>query len=106
VQTIKEASTYQEKRYVQKKEKKGKKKLSIKKHSVPRLGLGGLSHKKRREEPLKVRIMSKNIARHSIWNRYVYLFEPIPEKFFYSLEGYSHRERYRAPDRKKSTEEG
>jgi hypothetical protein len=35
--------------------KKGReeKKLSIKKHSVPRLGLGGLSHEKRREEPLK-----------------------------------------------------
>jgi hypothetical protein len=49
---IKEASAYQEKCYVQ---KKGEgKKLSIKKHSVPRLGLGGLSHKKRREEPLKV----------------------------------------------------
>jgi hypothetical protein len=36
---------------------------------------------------------------------YVYIFEPIPEKFGYSLEGYSHRERYRAPDRKKSTKE-
>jgi hypothetical protein len=32
-------------------------------------------------------------------------FEPIPEKFSYSLGGYSHRERYRAPDRKKSIEE-
>jgi hypothetical protein len=49
--------------------------------------------------------MSENIARQNIWNRYVYLFEPIPKKFGYSLEGYSHRERYRAPDRKKSTEE-
>jgi hypothetical protein len=87
--------------------KEGKKeKLSTKKHSVPRLGLGGLSHKKRREEPLKVRIMSKNIAGHNIWNRYAYLFEPIPEKFGYSLGGYSHRERCRAPDRKKLTEEG
>jgi hypothetical protein len=28
-----------------------------------------------------------------------------PKKFGYSLEGYSHRERYHAPDRKKSTEE-
>jgi hypothetical protein len=28
-----------------------------------------------------------------------------PKKFGYSLGGYSHRERYRAPDRKKSTEE-
>jgi hypothetical protein len=39
--------------------KKWKKKLSIKKHNVPHLGLGGLSHKKRREELLKARIMSK-----------------------------------------------
>jgi hypothetical protein len=28
-----------------------------------------------------------------------------PKKFGYSLGGYSHRERCRAPDRKKSTEE-
>jgi hypothetical protein len=28
-----------------------------------------------------------------------------PKKFRYSLWGYSHRERCRAPDRKKSTEE-
>jgi hypothetical protein len=27
-----------------------------------------------------------------------------PKKFGYSLGGYSHRKRYRAPDRKKSTE--
>jgi hypothetical protein len=33
------------------------------------------------------------------------VFEPIPEKkFSYSLGGYSHREHYRAPDRKKSIE--
>jgi hypothetical protein len=51
-----------------------------------------------------VRIISKNIARYSIWNRYVYIFEPIPKKIGYSLGGYSHWERYRAPDRKKSTE--
>jgi hypothetical protein len=88
-----------------KKGEKEKKRLSIKKHSVPHLGLGGLSHKKRREEPLKGRIMSGNIARQNIWKRYVYLFEPIPEKFGYSLGGYSHRERCRAPDRKKSTKE-
>jgi hypothetical protein len=50
----KEASMYQEKRYVQKKKRERKKggKVSIKKHSVPRLGLGGLRHKKRREESL------------------------------------------------------
>jgi hypothetical protein len=84
---------------------KREKKISIKKHNVPRLGLGGLSHKKRREEQLKGRIMSKNMARGNIWNRYIYLFEHIPKKFGYSLGGYSHRERCCAPDRKKSTEE-
>jgi hypothetical protein len=48
----KEASTYQEKRYVQKKkreETKNNGKISIKKHSIPRLGLGGLRHKRRQE---------------------------------------------------------
>jgi hypothetical protein len=54
----KEASTYQEKRYVQKKEEtKGK--LSIKKHSIPDFGLGGLRHKKRREESLSVNHVKK-----------------------------------------------
>jgi hypothetical protein len=48
--------------------------------------------------------MSENIARGNIWNRYIYLLEPIAKKFGYSLGGYSHRERCRAPDRKKSTE--
>jgi hypothetical protein len=54
----KEASTYQEKRYVQK--KRGKKgKVSIQKHRVPRLGLGGLRHKKRRKESLSVNHIEK-----------------------------------------------
>jgi hypothetical protein len=48
--------------------------------------------------------MSENIARGNIRNRYIYLLEPIPEKFGYSLGGYSHREHCRAPDRKKSKE--
>jgi hypothetical protein len=48
--------------------------------------------------------MSENIAKGNIWNRYIYFLEPIPEKFSYSLGGYSHRECYRAPNRKKSTE--
>jgi hypothetical protein len=59
----KEASTYQEKRYVQKKRerKKNKKngKVSIKKHSVPRLGIGGLRHKKRREKSLSANHIEK-----------------------------------------------
>jgi hypothetical protein len=54
------------------------------------------------EEQLKGGIMSTNIARGNIWNMSIYFFEPIPKKFGYSLGGYSHRERYRAPNRKKS----
>jgi hypothetical protein len=49
--------------------------------------------------------MSKNIARGNIWSRSIYFLEPIPEKFGYSLGGYSHRERCHAPDRKKLTKE-
>jgi hypothetical protein len=45
------------------------KKISMKKHSVPRLGLGGLSYKKRGEEQLKGRFLSENMARGNIWNR-------------------------------------
>jgi hypothetical protein len=45
-----------------------------------------------------------NIARRNIWNMSIYFLEPIPENFGYSLRGYSHRERCRAPDRKKSTQ--
>jgi hypothetical protein len=41
---------------------------------VPRLGLGGFSHKKRRSELPKGQNMSKNIKRHSIWDRNVYSF--------------------------------
>jgi hypothetical protein len=42
---IKESSTYQKRRY---KEKQREKKLSIKKHSIPHFGLGGLSHTKKK----------------------------------------------------------
>jgi hypothetical protein len=45
-------------------------------------GLGGLSHQKRREELPEGQNMSTNIERHSIWDRYVYSFEPIPEKIW------------------------
>jgi hypothetical protein len=47
--------------------------------------------------------MSTNIVRRNIWNRSIYFLESIPENFGYSLGGYSHRERYRAPNKKKST---
>jgi hypothetical protein len=49
--------------------------------------------------------MSEKMPRGNIWKRYIYLFERIPKKFGYSLGGYSHRERCRAPYRKKLTEE-
>jgi hypothetical protein len=39
---------YQEKEIRKKREREKKGKVSIKKHIVPRLGLGGLHHKKRR----------------------------------------------------------
>jgi hypothetical protein len=38
--------------------------------------------------------MSINIERHNIWYRYVYSFEPIPDKIRLYLRGYSHRERW------------
>jgi hypothetical protein len=68
---------YQRRRY---EEKQREKKLSIKKHSIPQFGLGGLSHKKRREELPEGRDMSTKIERQGIWHRYVYSFEPIPDK--------------------------
>jgi hypothetical protein len=52
------ASMYQEKEIRKKREgKKGK--VSIKKHNVPHLGLGGLHHKKRREELLSATHLEK-----------------------------------------------
>jgi hypothetical protein len=52
-QGIKRKDTYKKKR----RKKRGK--VSIKKHSVPRLGLGGLRHKKRREESLSANHIEK-----------------------------------------------
>jgi hypothetical protein len=37
---------------------------------------------RKEEKNHKVRIMLKNIARESIWNRYVYIFKPIPKKIW------------------------
>jgi hypothetical protein len=57
----KEASVYQEKRYIQKKKREETKingKIIIKKHNIPRLGLGGLCHK-RREESLSANHIEK-----------------------------------------------
>jgi hypothetical protein len=95
----KEAATYQGKRHI----KKGK--VSIKKRSVPRLGLGGLHHKERREKSLSANHMEK-ISQETVYGTGMFIFLSLyPKKIGYSLGGYSHRERCRAPDRKKSTEE-
>jgi hypothetical protein len=87
-QTIKEASTYQEKRYIQK-----KRKVSIK-HNVPRLGLRGLHHKKRREESLSANNTEKYRKRQYMEQTCLYFLSLYPKKFGYSLRGYSHRERW------------
>jgi hypothetical protein len=52
-----------EKVRTKKRKKRKQKKLSIKKHSIPSFGLGGLSHKKRRAELPEGRNMSKNIKK-------------------------------------------
>jgi hypothetical protein len=48
--------------------------------------------------------MATKIARRNIWNGSIYFLGSIPKNFRYSLGGYSHRERCRTPDRKKSTQ--
>jgi hypothetical protein len=74
----KEVSTYQEKRYVQKK----KKRRIIKCESY------------------------RKMLQETVYGKGMSIFLSLYLNFFgYSLGGYSHRERYRAPDRKKSTEE-
>jgi hypothetical protein len=95
------------KRCVKKKEREekriGNKSISVKKHKVTSSSTrGGLWHKKGRN-PLQRHVKSTNDARRSIRNEFLNFLEPIPENFGYSLGGYSHRERSRAPDRKKST---
>jgi hypothetical protein len=63
-QTIKEHQCIKRKRYVKKREReKNNGKVSIKKHSVPHLGLGGLHRKKRREELLSVNYLEKHCKR-------------------------------------------
>jgi hypothetical protein len=70
---IKEDSMYQDRWYVQ---KKGEKDYLSRSTSVPRLGLGGLSHKKRREKIIKCESY-RQLLEETV---YVYIFEPIPEK--------------------------
>jgi hypothetical protein len=58
---------------------KKKRKVSIK-HNVPRLGLGGLRHKKRREESLSAN-NTERISKETIYGTDMSIFfEPIPEK--------------------------
>jgi hypothetical protein len=97
-QRIKENDAYKQ----NKEERAGDKKISIKKHKVHLVFDSGACVI-RMGEQLKRRIKSTNVVGRNIWNRFIYFLEPIPENFGYSLGGYSHREHYRAPDRKKST---
>jgi hypothetical protein len=89
----KEASTYQKKRCVQKKRGKGGK-VSDKKHNVPRLGLGGLHHKKKKRRIVKCKSYRK-ISQEIAYERDMSIFLSLyPKKFGYSLGGYSHREHW------------
>jgi hypothetical protein len=58
-QTIKKHQRIKRKDTYKKKERGKKGKVSIKKHSIPRLGLGGLCHKKRIEESLSANHIDK-----------------------------------------------
>jgi hypothetical protein len=81
-----------------------KKKLSIKKYSIPHLGLGGLSHKKRIIRRAKKYVDKK--SKDTVYGTDMLMVLSLyPKKFGYSLGGYSHRERCRAPDRKKLVKE-
>jgi hypothetical protein len=74
--------------------------------ALPRFGLGGLSHIRKKEEK---NYQKGEIHRQLLKDR-IYgtdttiLLSLYPTEFGYSLGGYSHRERCRAPDRKKSIE--
>jgi hypothetical protein len=74
----KEGSTYQELRYVRKRIREMRKYLS--RSTVNLVFDSGACVIRKEEKNHKVQIMSTNIARESIWNRYVYIFEPIPKK--------------------------
>jgi hypothetical protein len=79
-----EESTYHEKRYIQKEEKRIETKTMGKQlsRSTAHLVLDSGAYVIKEDKNHYVRIISKNIARYSIWNRYVYIFEPIPEIFW------------------------
>jgi hypothetical protein len=75
-QRIKKKDTYE------KEEERGNKKMGkyLSRSTVYLVFDSGAYVIRKEEKNHKVRIISKNIARESIWNRYVYIFEPIPEK--------------------------
>jgi hypothetical protein len=63
------------------------------------------AHVVKEEKNHYVRIISK-ISQDIVYGTGMFIFLSLyPKKFSYSLGGYSHRERCRAPDRKKSIEE-
>jgi hypothetical protein len=79
-QTIKEHQCIKRKRYIQKKEREEKMGKYLSRNTAYLvLDLGAYVIKKE-EKSYYVQIISKNIARDIIWNRHVYIFEPIPEK--------------------------
>jgi hypothetical protein len=99
VQVVQKNQRIKEKRCIQKKREK---RTGAQVHLVLDSGACVIG----RREQLKRQTNSTNVTRRNIWNMSIYFLEPIPENFGYSLGGYSHRERCRAPDRKKSTKEG
>jgi hypothetical protein len=84
--------------------RKKEKKLSIKKHNILRFGLGSLSHKKEEKNYQKGAICRQKLKDTLYGTDMFIVLSLYPKKFGYSLGGYSHRERYHAPDRNKSTE--
>jgi hypothetical protein len=80
--------------------KAGNKKVSVKKHKFTSSSTRGLVLRSIRKPIAKAKKVGKKKYKEQILSIF---FEPIPKNFGYSLEGYSHQKRCRAPDRKKST---
>jgi hypothetical protein len=89
----KEASTYQEKRYVQKKKRKETKTIGkYLSRSIAYLVLdSGAYVVKKRQESLSAKSYRK-ISQKTVYVTCMFIFLSLyPKKFGYSLEGYSHR---------------
>jgi hypothetical protein len=84
--------------------KKEKKKVSIK-HNVPRLGLGGLHHKKRREESLSANNTKKYRKRPYMEQTCLYFLVYTRKKLAIASGATPIGSAGRTPDRKKSTGE-